>query len=100
MSAFVLPLQGFWNAVIYAVTSWSACKSLTEDLVPGRRHDDTELNGIAKRADQVQMKRHSRHLSQIKLPVPPKAAKKLFDSESTTELAASRAASTDGNHSS
>ncbi|KYK57644.1 G-protein coupled receptor [Drechmeria coniospora] len=28
MSAFVLPLQGFWNAVIYTVTSWDACKSL------------------------------------------------------------------------
>lgn len=27
-SAFVLPLQGFWNAVIYMFTSWAACKSL------------------------------------------------------------------------
>ncbi|KAL2021858.1 hypothetical protein VTK56DRAFT_6453 [Thermocarpiscus australiensis] len=27
-SAFVLPLQGFWNAIIYVVTSWAACKSL------------------------------------------------------------------------
>jgi len=27
-SAFVLPLQGFWNAIIYSVTSWSACKEL------------------------------------------------------------------------
>ncbi|CCC12726.1 hypothetical protein SMACR_05685 [Sordaria macrospora] len=27
-SAFVLPLQGFWNAVIYVVTSWAACKEL------------------------------------------------------------------------
>ncbi|KAK1783453.1 hypothetical protein QBC45DRAFT_388547 [Copromyces sp. CBS 386.78] len=26
MGAGVLPLQGFWNAVIYAVTSWKACK--------------------------------------------------------------------------
>jgi len=25
-SAFVLPLQGFWNAVIYITTSWTACK--------------------------------------------------------------------------
>lgn len=25
-SAFVLPLQGFWNAVIYIMTSWAACK--------------------------------------------------------------------------
>ncbi|KYK54085.1 G-protein coupled receptor 1 [Drechmeria coniospora] len=28
MGAAVLPLQGFWNAIIYGVTSWSACKSL------------------------------------------------------------------------
>ena len=26
-SALVLPLQGFWNAVIYTVTSWAACKA-------------------------------------------------------------------------
>jgi hypothetical protein len=24
----VLPLQGFWNAIIYIVTSWAACKSM------------------------------------------------------------------------
>lgn len=28
MSAAVLPLQGFWNAIIYAVTSWKAVKML------------------------------------------------------------------------
>ncbi|KAK4225234.1 hypothetical protein QBC38DRAFT_445758 [Podospora fimiseda] len=27
-TAFVLPLQGFWNGIIYIVTSWAACKSL------------------------------------------------------------------------
>lgn len=32
MSAFVLPLQGFWNAVIYIVTSWKACKKLMDDI--------------------------------------------------------------------
>jgi hypothetical protein len=25
-AAFVLPLQGFWNAVIYMTTSWKACR--------------------------------------------------------------------------
>jgi hypothetical protein len=25
-SAFVLPLQGFWNAIIYITTSWNACR--------------------------------------------------------------------------
>ncbi|KAH6840978.1 hypothetical protein B0I37DRAFT_357812 [Chaetomium sp. MPI-CAGE-AT-0009] len=32
MSSFVLPLQGFWNAIIYCVTSWGACRMLMEDL--------------------------------------------------------------------
>jgi hypothetical protein len=34
-SAFVLPLQGFWNAIIYIVTSWAACKSLWGYCVAG-----------------------------------------------------------------
>lgn len=33
MSALVLPLQGFWNALIYCTTSWKACKMLGEDVV-------------------------------------------------------------------
>ncbi|EFY84982.1 G-protein coupled receptor [Metarhizium acridum CQMa 102] len=32
MSAFVLPLQGFWNWIIYVVMSWGACKSLPQDI--------------------------------------------------------------------
>lgn len=31
ISAFVLPLQGFWNAIIYITTSWKACKMLVAD---------------------------------------------------------------------
>lgn len=31
-SAFVLPLQGLWNAVIYAATSMDACKSLYRQI--------------------------------------------------------------------
>ncbi|KAJ6437233.1 G-protein coupled receptor [Purpureocillium lavendulum] len=32
MSAFVLPLQGFWNSVIYTVVSWPACLDLYDKL--------------------------------------------------------------------
>ncbi|TWU70440.1 hypothetical protein ED733_000256 [Metarhizium rileyi] len=32
MSAFVLPLQGFWNCIIYVVMSWTACKELARDI--------------------------------------------------------------------
>ncbi|KAL1912365.1 hypothetical protein Sste5344_001806 [Sporothrix stenoceras] len=33
MSAFVLPLQGFWNAIIYIVTSWKAMQTLWSDIL-------------------------------------------------------------------
>lgn len=32
MSALVLPLQGFWNAIIYATTSLQACKQLSSTI--------------------------------------------------------------------
>lgn len=40
-SAFVLPLQGFWNASIYALTSFRACKAFWHDLTKrkGRKGD-------------------------------------------------------------
>jgi hypothetical protein len=46
MSAFVLPLQGFWNALIYIVTSWKACKGLFDGAIPvslPKRRSVTEL---------------------------------------------------------
>ncbi|KPI43655.1 uncharacterized protein AB675_6751 [Cyphellophora attinorum] len=33
-SALVLPLQGFWNMVIYIVTSWTACRALWKESTP------------------------------------------------------------------
>lgn len=33
VSAFVLPLQGFWNAVIYIATSLPACKALFSQMI-------------------------------------------------------------------
>lgn len=38
LSAVVLPLQGFWNAVIYIVTSWEAVKMFFSDLVHHAQH--------------------------------------------------------------
>lgn len=32
VSAFVIPLQGFWNCVVYVTTSWVACKNLFHDM--------------------------------------------------------------------
>ena len=42
-SGLVLPLQGFWNTMIYIVTSWAACKALVGDL----------RNGVSYRANSV-----------------------------------------------
>ena len=36
VSATVLPLQGFWNAIIYAMTSWKAVKALYKSVVSGK----------------------------------------------------------------
>ena len=47
-SSLVLPLQGFWNTVIYVVTSFSACKALTGRLIrklKDDRHDATCRTG-------------------------------------------------------
>ena len=38
MSAFVLPLQGFWNTIVYVITSWSAFKALFGDVQSFFRH--------------------------------------------------------------
>ncbi|KOS17353.1 Cyclic AMP receptor-like protein A [Escovopsis weberi] len=43
MSAFVLPLQGFWNAVIYAAISWTAVKEGWSDIRHSRRAPAIEL---------------------------------------------------------
>lgn len=78
MSALVLPLQGFWNAIIYVVTSWKACRMLADDVLhgAGRRPNVQELVGFP-RADNFQMMSPGR-----KGP-----AEKNYESESMTELA-------------
>lgn len=93
MSAFVLPLQGFWNALIYAVTSWNACKNLWADLRLGRRPDVTELvGGMAPDIHIHHHHRHSHNLSQFK---PSSRSNKTYETESMTELANSRPNSDD-----
>ncbi|KAG9244560.1 G-protein-like protein coupled receptor [Calycina marina] len=41
-SALVLPLQGFWNTVIYFTTSLSICRKLASKLNTGKTCDDGE----------------------------------------------------------
>lgn len=93
MSAFVLPLQGFWNAVIYAVTSWTACKNLWSDLRLGRRPDVTELVGGMAPDIHLHHHNHARHnLAQFRSPT---RSNKTYETESMTELANSRPNSDD-----
>ncbi|ATY58457.1 cAMP receptor [Cordyceps militaris] len=107
MSAFVLPLQGFWNAVIYAVTSMAACKALLRDLRYRNRPEVTELvdgplsGGRGARgtdyttgpfAGTQKNKFGTSFLSSSRTRVPAKP----FDTESATELSTTRTNSADG----
>ncbi|KAK3940789.1 G-protein coupled receptor [Diplogelasinospora grovesii] len=86
MSAFVLPLQGFWNALIYIVTSWKACQMLWDDLVTVRRPKVQEL---AAASGAFQMMGNGRSRS----------SDKNYESESMTELANDTRPSSHENHS-
>ncbi|KAI5462775.1 hypothetical protein BGZ63DRAFT_412544 [Mariannaea sp. PMI_226] len=47
MSAAVLPLQGFWNAMIYMVTSWAACRVVFGQIMHIGRSADMLSRGKA-----------------------------------------------------
>lgn len=88
MSAFVLPLQGFWNAIIYIVTSWKACKMLAYDILHGsrgrRRPKVQELLGFRGGESSFKMMSSGRNGSKSS------SNDKTYESESMTELAKSR----------
>ena len=88
MSAFVLPLQGFWNALIYAVTSWGACKALARDVReyfrPSPKPKTQELNGNFRTAEGQFKRVNSEHRHFHAGITNDKA----YESESMTELAA------------
>lgn len=110
MSAFVLPLQGFWNAAIYAVTSWSACKNLWHDLHSGRRAPDaTELvGGMPPASSQSGQSQHhsdsqmsteqNRKPNNVFQSASNSRRSKPFDTESAKELSTSRSTSADGRY--
>ncbi|ROT41259.1 G-protein coupled receptor [Sodiomyces alkalinus F11] len=76
MSAFVLPLQGFWNAIIYVATSWSACKVFFADLWAWRRPAGQQRAGLRRGTEAYKLTSRDRA-----------NAAKSYESESTTELA-------------
>lgn len=85
MSAFVLPLQGFWNALIYVVTSWKACTMLFEDI-----HLFTATKTKPKVAEIISRTRHGNGTSFQMMSSGRNIRsgdKSSYETESTTELA-------------
>lgn len=110
MSAFVLPLQGFWNSIIYTVTSWGACKMLWEDVCSwwscfgagSRRRNRRGESGMPNPVDLVpglgHLHRHGSdnhhhhgHRSTFHMGMGRSVTKgsdaKMYETESMTELA-------------
>jgi hypothetical protein len=77
MSALVLPLQGFWNAVIYITTSWSACKYFFSEMMHSSRATDTsKFTGDFNDMRNAGFKK-----------MPARGSNKNYDTESMAELA-------------
>lgn len=89
MSAFVLPLQGFWNAVIYAVTSWGACKNVLHDWKLGWRQAVSQ----GMRANDATGSKNRGYETQFKSPA---RAHVTWESESVTEFARATTNSAEG----
>ncbi|KAF5676586.1 G-protein coupled receptor [Fusarium heterosporum] len=88
VSAFVLPLQGFWNALIYYYTSRAACKQAIASLRTGsRRLEENDPNGssFADRMNAADSNRKSYQLDRIR---SSKRTHDSEDTESTTSLTA------------
>lgn len=78
MSAIVLPLQGFWNCLIYVATSWEAVKVSFSDL---RIHITGRHRELSQYGNGHQDKRN------FAFRLPSRSSHKDIESESMTELA-------------
>nr|RBR00335.1 hypothetical protein FVER53263_13831 [Fusarium verticillioides] len=83
VSAFVLPLQGFWNALIYYYTSRAACKQVIASLRTGCRPlEESDANGSSFADGNNEQ---GFQLEQLKAA---KRGQTFGDTESTTSLTA------------
>lgn len=76
MSAIVLPLQGFWNCLIYVSTSWEAAKITFADVkarLGGHRPDNNS--------------RYGREMGNYTFKLSSRSSRKDVETESMTELA-------------
>ena len=96
MSALVLPLQGFWNAGIYILTSRAACKALWQELVSGRR---PAVKGMPRGFAASHVQHLPSSASQHPFRSTPRSGK-TYETESMTELANSRGSSAEEQRSS
>lgn len=90
MSAFVLPLQGFWNAIIYVVTSWKACRMLWDDIF----HSNPKPSRKASGSDGHHHRSVGATVSDGFHMMGRSKSEKSYETESMTELA-SRSGSTE-----
>lgn len=79
MSAIVLPLQGFWNAVIYVSTSWSACKYFFSEMKERTKNSE---HTTSKFAGDFTGRNSG-------FKIPSRRARHNYETESMTELAIS-----------
>lgn len=79
MSAIVLPLQGFWNAVIYISTSWSACQYFFSEMRHRTKHSE---HTTSKYAGDFNGRNSG-------FKIPSRRPKHNYETESMTELAIS-----------
>jgi hypothetical protein len=86
MSSFVLPLQGFWNAIVYMVTSWSAVKKLYSDIISWCSRRVNRSRGRHPAQSNLGHVVPSHRPYALTTPRSPNA----FDTESMVELANSR----------
>ena len=62
-SGLVLPLQGFWNTIIYIVTSFAACKALLRDIRDAFRfRSHSSVGGSGTSGLPSNVKRHATQL--------------------------------------
>lgn len=62
-SALVLPLQGFWNSMIYISTTWPECKRAIADMLDSLSHYRNFFRRPWRMPTSTVFKRHSHHTS-------------------------------------
>jgi hypothetical protein len=84
LAAFVLPLQGFWNALIYATTSLPACRSLWKQVREKKRLSGSGIRNL-RRGFPETAESHAPHVGHKRT-----SSRRDLETDSMTELKESR----------